>query len=320
MYKLTETEKRVLAHLEFQPDLTASQVAKLARTKPAQVNYTIRKLRERGIIWRRAFIDPMRMGLQDIGIFFNVAGATPRMRRGIEQHFLDSKRIGWLGILAGEFQYGAIYLCEHLAELGDFLKELSTDFEISLGDKVITPRITYSRFPRRYLLGNTKSLSKFTYRYEKPIAEIDDIDRKILKRLDGADFDSFRSVAQSLSIPQSTLDRRVKNLLHSGVIRGFIYEIDIAKLGVSMSRILVQTRGSKVEIEKLLSLFCSKCPNVSYLVEAMGTWDIELGFETFTSEEDVEVLNSFYEICGPIVGSSRVMRELKDLKLSYMPL
>ena len=320
MLKFTELEKKILTHIEFKPYLTAAQLSKLVKSKTTKISYTIRRLEERGIIWKRAFIDPMRLGLQDIGLFFNISGASPKIRKAIEQRFLESPEVGWLGILAGEFQYGAIYLCRHLAELGNFLKGLSTDFGVSLGDRVITPRITYSRYSRRYLVGSLGKPKKLGYKYETPAVILDELDTKILRQLDSSNFESFRKIAQILSVPQTTLDRRVKNLVQSGVIRGFMYEIDISKLSITMSRILIQTRGARTEIDRVFQLFCERCSNITYVVEAMGTWDIEVGFETFSSEEDVAVLNLFYEICGPVVGSSRVMRELKDLKFSYMPL
>jgi hypothetical protein len=101
------------------------------------------------------------------------------------------------------------------------------------------------------------------------------------------------------------------------VIHGFLFELDTESLGIGMSRLLIAARGSHDVTRVALEEFCVSCPNVTYSIEAMGTWDYEIGFETRSASEDSLELSRFYDQWGAVLASVRVIREMQHLKFQY---
>jgi Lrp/AsnC family transcriptional regulator for asnA, asnC and gidA len=67
----------------------------------------------------------------------------------------------------------------------------------------------------------------------KKIAEIDELDLKILKLLEEDGRLAFMDIAKKLRLSESTIRKRVQALKENGVIKRFTVEIDPAKIGLN---------------------------------------------------------------------------------------
>jgi Lrp/AsnC family transcriptional regulator for asnA, asnC and gidA len=101
--------------------------------------------------------------------------------------------------------------------------------------------------------------------------KIDDLDIQIIKELQKDARQSFRELAKKLKVAEGTVYNRANKLSKTGVIKGFIPDIDFSKLGYDLVALIGMAidGGHMQEIEKKIA----KEPNVSAVYDVTGEYD-----------------------------------------------
>jgi DNA-binding Lrp family transcriptional regulator len=102
--------------------------------------------------------------------------------------------------------------------------------------------------------------------------KVDDVDRKIIRLLQEDARKSFNKIAESLGIAVGTAYNRVKNLEDRGILQGYTVMLDSAKLGYSLTGlILIEAEGRYLpEVENELA----KLDEVICIYDITGDYDI----------------------------------------------
>jgi DNA-binding Lrp family transcriptional regulator len=100
---------------------------------------------------------------------------------------------------------------------------------------------------------------------------LDDIDIRILNLLQEDSRLSYNKIATKLRLSVGTVFNHVKNLQKKGVLKGYTIILDWAKLGYSLTAIvLVQTEGKHItEVESEIA----GSPNVIAVYDVTGDYD-----------------------------------------------
>ena len=130
---------------------------------------------------------------------------------------------------------------------------------------------------------------------------------------------SLQSLARSLKLPIATLLYRLERLKQERVLAGARYLIDYSKLGLTTSIHLVSLRGLSPGIDARLLRFCRLCPQISYLVECLGSWDYEVGTVTRSAEELIEIREQLESVLGSSASRVQSLPVHKTIKLSATP-
>lgn len=278
--KLTARERDVFALLEFDLESDAAVIAKNLRTPAATVNYTLRKLVDRGIIRPRCFINSFKLGLHDVGFFFSLSEQSQASRQKLIRRFKEDPAVAYFGSVLGDYQYVAVILCRGLSEFSAIVARLTGDQGEIVSDKSIIPRLSVKRFARKYINPRLASKAILAHESDGPRYEFDQTDEKLIMTLGNNPYQSLRALAREAGLPLATVDRRVKQLRASGVIQGFFYDLNVAKLGIQSFRLLVRVHGLSCAVHQKVIELCRKHPLVVYLIEVLGSWDFEIGIET----------------------------------------
>lgn len=102
--------------------------------------------------------------------------------------------------------------------------------------------------------------------------ELDEIDRKILNRLQSDARTSFASIARELKMSEATIRFRVKKLVKKGVIIRFIALLDPRKIGLSVTAIIM----AKVDPTLLEEAFeqLASFNETHHVFQSTGEYDI----------------------------------------------
>lgn len=92
----------------------------------------------------------------------------------------------------------------------------------------------------------------------KKIAEIDELDLKILKLLEEDGRLAFMDIAKKLRLSESTIRKRVQALKDNGVIKRFTVEIDPAKIGLNTVAIVGIDVDPPNRLPSLLQIYTFK--------------------------------------------------------------
>ena len=135
----------------------------------------------------------------------------------------------------------------------------------------------------------------------KKIAEIDELDHKILKLLQEDGRLPFMDIAQKLKLSESTIRKRVQALKERGVIKRFTVEIDPAKIGLNTVAIV----GVDVDPPKLLEVAQKLCEFKEIRYVATSTGDHMIMTEIWT-KDGRELTRLISEKIGPIEGVKKI--------------
>ncbi len=138
---------------------------------------------------------------------------------------------------------------------------------------------------------------------------IDELDLKIISQLQKDSRQSFQQLADKLGIAVGTAYNRVKRLEENKVIKKYSAVIDPAKIGVSLTAlVLVQAEGSHIiDLEKVLAK----------MEEAVAVYDITGDFDiaVVARFKDTKELNSFVK---RLLGMAYVKRTVTDVMLNVV--
>jgi Lrp/AsnC family transcriptional regulator for asnA, asnC and gidA len=135
----------------------------------------------------------------------------------------------------------------------------------------------------------------------KKIAEIDELDLKILKLLEEDGRLAFMDIAKKLRLSESTIRKRVQALKDNGVIKRFTVEIDPAKIGLNTVAIV----GIDVDPPKLLEVAQKLCDFKEIRCVATSTGDHMIMTEIWT-KDGRELTRLISEKIGPIEGVKKI--------------
>jgi DNA-binding Lrp family transcriptional regulator len=319
LISLTQRERDIFSLVEFNVEEPAAVVAKKLKLPVASVHYSLRRLIESEVLRPRCFINSCRLGLIDIGFYFSLSEQSKRGRENLIRRFKEHPSIAYIGSVLGDFQYVAVLMCRDLAHFSTLITELTGSDDDVISDKQIVPRLSVSRFARKYLSPRLAAFESMQLKADGPPVELDEVDTKIVWALGNRPYESLRELARFLGLPLATLDRRVKRLRHEGVIQGLFYDLNVDKIGVQSFRVLISIQGLSCSIRKEIAQVCAKHPLVTYLIEALGSWDFEVGIETFDPRLVSSVVEELHTQSGGKISSVRVLMELEDFICRHYP-
>jgi len=320
--RIRSQERKLLRALEIQPLATAAQIAKQVGMKTHTVHYHWRRFLEAKVITLRPIIDVSLLGFLDIGVFFSLAVANKIEGEKLLSTIRAIKNVAWIGTLGGDYQYGLALYCQQMAEVRSALSKLEDEFGPIFFRKQIAPRLKVTHFPKKYLNPSTRQQTpakEYTLGATNSKVVIDSTDALILSALSAAKHHSWRELARQLGMNFSTLERRIKLLVKSKVIVDFYHEINTDYLEMESFKILLQLRTTTESAIKKITTFAKAHPNVTYLIETLGAWDIEIGVEVAKTEEITRVISELLSTSSELILDLKPLLELKDLKLDYFP-
>jgi DNA-binding Lrp family transcriptional regulator len=316
---LTQRERDIFSLVEFNVEAPAAAVARKLKIPVASVHYTLRRLVENEILRPRCFINSMRLGLMDIGLYFSLSEQSKRGRERLITRFKDHPSVAYVGSVLGDFQYVAVLMCRDLNHFSALITELTGSHDDVISDKQIVPRLSFTRFTRKYLSPRLASIQSMQLKGDGEPLVLDETDTRIVWALGNRPYESLRELTRFLALPLATLDRRVKKLREQGVIQGLFYDLNVDKIGVQSFRVLISIQGLSCSIRKEIAKVCAKHPLVTYLIEALGSWDFEVGIETFDPRLVSSVVEELHAQSGGKISSVRVLMELEDLMCRHYP-
>ncbi len=148
---------------------------------------------------------------------------------------------------------------------------------------------------------NSAKIVKNGAKMVKKIAEIDELDLKILKLLEEDGRLAFMEIAKKLRLSESTIRKKVQALKEKGVIKRFTVEIDPAKIGLNTVAIV----GIDVDPPKLLEVAQKLCEFKEIRCVATSTGDHMIMTEIWT-RNGRELTRLISEKIGPIEGIKKI--------------
>ena len=255
-------------------------------------------------------------------MFFSLSGEANERGQFLDT-FIKNPNVTWLAELGGEFQFTATLLTRSMGAIQSILADLPSYPGLSLVRKSLCTHLRRSMHPRLYLNpSNIISISPLTTAAcdEAEIYVADETDEKIIYHLGNTFYSSVRECSRATGIPYSTAERRIKNLRAEGVITGYYSAIRVESFGMSRYLIFVSMREFvNAATQRRVREFVQKHPLINLLIECIGEWDFEFGFEAPSDRIAREVVNDVFNEFGSMIASLKSAPVLGVLKAMTIP-
>jgi Lrp/AsnC family transcriptional regulator for asnA, asnC and gidA len=143
------------------------------------------------------------------------------------------------------------------------------------------------------------------------LPDLDDVDRKILRKLQEDARISFKEIAKEVGTSEATVFVRVKKLRKSGVIKGFRAILNPTSVGKQLTAFAL-VKAEPKSYPKMLAQMMS-LEDICEIHDVTGAYYSILKMRTTTSEQLAKILDKIGEIEG-VAGTETVivLRTIKE--------
>lgn len=316
---LSPNERRVICAIETRADWSYTKLARLAGVKVETLRRIIRRLTEQKVLAGPVpLIDIRSLNLGSYIIYLSLIGneiALADLLKDISKQL----EVSFLAKIGGEFQYALEIAGESPDLVLDMLARLSQVRGIEVTHKIVGRYLEFKTFGRKYLFPQITCHPITVFDHQKKFFNLTRADRQLLHGLANLQYTSLRDLARQLTIPESTLIRRVAALKEIGIIRGSTYRIRLDRFGIQRHRVILYARGYAHALPPAIADYCEKHPLITNFLQCIGAWDYEFSVETIDPTAIGQITSDIYGKFGKMINRIGSYPIYEVLKYSSFP-
>lgn len=135
---------------------------------------------------------------------------------------------------------------------------------------------------------------------------IDLKDRKILFELEQDSRQSLSQLAKKVALKKETIFHRIKRLEKQGIIKGYLTEINVYRLGYQFYPVLLRFQNTTPTIEKEVLSYLKNRLYTAWLTTCEGAWDINLTFIAKSNAELGKYLDEFLQKYSKYIAEKEI--------------
>ncbi|VVC71833.1 putative HTH-type transcriptional regulator [uncultured archaeon] len=267
----------LLHALEGNARARLSELGRATRLSKAAVAQRISHLESEGFIeGYYALVDASALGFMSVRAYVKFSGSSPAREKKFFASLARDKRVWWLGRIQGEWDAGFVAWVRSLSEFAEFWEKLERRHGSFFGRREISPYLRLRAYPLDFIseAGREAKRKPASSGGEKE-AEIDGVDRKILRALSKNSRAPLVEIARQSGVSPVVVKYRVRALEKKGVIKGFRAAVNTVALGYSLYKIDFSFNDVSRRAE--LAGFLEGFPGIAYIDETLES-DLEADF------------------------------------------
>lgn|SRR3989338_2453895 len=316
--KLDLKDKKILTLLDEDARLSNSQIAKrVGLSKPA-VEYRLKRFEKNDIIFAYyAVIDFTKLGYSQYKIYFKFQDATLNDEKNIADYWIKSKNSAWVAQIRGRWDLAVSILAKSNFEFGKILSQFMNKHSKFILEKDVL-LTEYSPIYARQYLTETKH-SEFIYGVPSQVYEPDETDKKILKELANNARINIVDLAEKTTLTRDIINYRLKKLTKEKIIAQYRCYLNLPNLGINHYKIIFRTKNFDAQSEKEIKTHVAQHKKATQLLKLIGSWDLEIEFETENEDELYKILTDIRKRFSDIIRDFDILRITETYKYNYFP-
>jgi len=318
MINLDTKDKKLLTALDENSRYTNSHLAKkIGLSKPA-IEYRIKRLQKNDIIFKYyTVINVTKLGYSQYKIYFKFQNTSPQDEQKITDYWTKERGSVWVGQIRGRWDLAVSLLCKSNFEFGQTLSSFMNKFSKFILEKDVL-LTEYSPIYQREYLEKAKQ-KEFTYGIPEQVYKLDEIDTKILQTLSNNARIPIIELAEKTGLTRDIINYRLKKLTTEGIIDQYRCYLNLENININQYKIILRTKNFNKEAEEEIKDYIAKHKKATQFLKLIGSWDLEIEFETENEDELYEILNNIRNKFSDIIRDFDILRITKTFKLNYFP-
>ena len=319
MNSLNLKDRKILYQLDIDCRQSSSIIGRKVGLSKQVVDYHIKKLVSDQVITRFAtVIDTYKIGLQKYKLYLSLEHADVKIINDILDFLKRNNRTEWIGLCSGKWDIICGYIVNDVYEFDNAIRELEKKFSEYIAAKETTVTLGVPHWRKEYLSNNKGS---------KPIIQggckgdfrIDRIDAEIIKILVNNGRMPITEISRVIETTPRIVKYRIKNLKKNKIILASRIFINLSKFNWIYCKAFIRFRNFDDKKYAKFFEYCSKIQNLTYLINNIGPWDIELDFEIESFNKFHEIMLNIRDEFSDLIRSYDFVIIMNEEKLDYYP-
>ncbi|MFC2134424.1 Lrp/AsnC family transcriptional regulator [Bacteroidota bacterium] len=312
------TDQKILAELDKNTRIPLKQIAKKIHASQQMIDYRIKNLIKKEIIYSFAtIINPFSLGYNLYITNFSFEENISEDKDNLLTYLRDNHQVFWAAIIGGTFDLMIITATKNFSEQEDFLDKLFKRFPNKFSDYEIFPIIEINHYSHKFF--GATDFSKYTITEVEPVT-ISATDYKILEELKNDSRQSMLSVGQKIGVDYHTVKNRIEKMTKKGVIMGYRMFLNPEKLKMNSYHVFLSLRKYSKSDEKMFLAYVAAHTNVVKSLKLIGgRWAYNLSVEIESREKLQELLISLRKLF-PIIDDINTCPVFHNIEIDYLPI
>ncbi len=283
-------DRKILYQLDIDSRQTDSEIGKKVALSKQTVAYRIKRLIKEKYISRFAtVIDTYKLGLSKYKIYLSFENADKQKINEITEFLKAHKKTEWIATCSGKWDLIVGYLVKDVYEFDEAIKELDEKFSQYISSRETSISLGVPHWRKDYLLEEKRRYPVVYQGEQIGNLKIDKIDEEIIKLLVNNARMPITEIAYRLKTTPRIVNYRIKNLKKEKIILISRIFLNLNKLDWIYCKALIKFKSQTKEKYEEFFSYCNNLKNLTYIINVIGSWDIELDFE-------IENFNKFHKI------------------------
>jgi Lrp/AsnC family transcriptional regulator len=316
--KLDKIDRKIIRELDINSRKTNSAISKTIRLSKKGTEYRINQLIKKDIISGfYPVIDFFKLGYQYNRVFLKIQHESDELKKEIENYIHNVQSINWAAWFKGEYDLAMTFWTETDSEFKELLMKFIIKFNINIREKYIAKAIKLDHY--LYPMTNEKIIYKTTIKETNNILEIDDMDYNILLELNKDARQNSTRIARKLKSNYKVISYRIKKLTKQGILLTSRPKINHEKLGLIHNKVYLYLKYKNEESPNLLKQYIKNLPGLIYIVETIGTEDMDFEIITESEDEFFNLMNTIQNKFPDMISHMKFITFRNTIKISYLP-
>lgn len=293
--KLEIKDRKILSELDMDARQPISVIAKKVGLSRQVTEYRIKRLETAGII-KGYFpvINHFSLGFRTLRLRIILQNSNMEIEKIIINYYQKHEKIAWIVHVEGIWDLAIGFYVKDLNEELKILEELMDNFGSNIHEKHISYPCFVIHLNNKLMLNYPGKIKKWTVSDQGKI-DLDDMDKKILEYISKKGNESIINISAKLGIPQRKVRNRLEFFLKKHIVLGFNVKLDLAKLGITHYKVLVNYSKCTAKTESMIFSYLEKEEHVVYITKPIGQYDLEFEIISRSTAENTKLLQKFKE-------------------------
>ncbi len=318
--KLDLKDRKILYQLDLNCRQSNSQIGKKVGLGRDVVGYRINKMEKEGLIqnyW--ALIDTFKLGYNVFRVYINFEYVTADVKKKIIDYFTDYAYSWVVKTEKSPIDLTVVFWVKDIYAFYNFWDKTLDKFKNFFSEYYLSIYCAAIVYKKSFLLPESKDPNRVICEMKcggKKV-EIDEVDYKLLNELAVNARCPLIDLGEKLDLSSQSINYRIKNLVESGVIKGFRVDLNLSKIDLQHYKLDIYLKDHN--LKKPILEYLEDKNYVEYMNLSLGWSDLGPEFVVKNFEELSKILDDINkEFSGAIKKQSFFITE-KLHKLRCMP-
>jgi DNA-binding Lrp family transcriptional regulator len=317
--KLSLKDKRILALLDKEPNLSYSKIAKKVGISRQVAEYRIRKLLSQKTIYAfYTLIDVGRLGYSSFRIHLRVKNVSQEIYSKFAEKLFKEYPTFWVGFMSGSFDIIMDIFAKNFNEFDKILRDILKKNQNIVQNYDVLAILELDLYDYGYFLEKNPNRNVMVVHKNESSFKLDETDKKILKIIKYDSRISYEEIGKKVRLSRNAVKQRIKKLEEKKIIAGYKILVNFNHFDKQSFKILIKYNNSKINQEKVLLEEIRQTCGVLDILRFIGKWDLDIEIQMKDYRELQEFIIGLRNKYG-IIDNYEIVRLIDDYGIDFYP-